>query len=61
MRHHLKPQIMTVRVLQLGLSVKEMKEAFDYIEHFLNIMEECDPNAQKSLQVCRTMDKDTAC
>jgi len=52
---------MTVRVLQLGLSVKEMKEAFDYIEHFLNIMEECDPNAQKSLQVCRTMDKDTAC
>jgi hypothetical protein len=41
---------MTVKVLQLGLSVKEMKEVFDHIEQFLNIMEKCDPNAQKSLQ-----------
>jgi len=51
---------MTVRVLQVGLSVKEMKEVFDHVEQFLNIMEEYDPNAQKSLQVHRTMDKDTA-
>jgi len=41
--------------------VKEMKEAFDHVKHFLNIMEDCDPNAQKSLQVRRTMDKDAAC
>jgi hypothetical protein len=52
---------MIVKVLQLGLSVKEMKEAFDHVEQFLNIMEECDPDAQKSLQVRKTMDKDTAC
>jgi len=30
--------------------VKEMKEAFVHIEQFLNIMEECDTNAQK---VCK--------
>jgi hypothetical protein len=41
--------------------VKEMKEAFDHLKHFLSIMEECDPNADRSLQVQRVIERDTAC
>jgi hypothetical protein len=38
-----------------------MKEAFDHRKKFLSIMEECDPDAERSLQVHRAIDKDTAC
>jgi hypothetical protein len=36
--------MMTVKVLQLRLIVKELKEAFDHLEQFLSIIEECDLN-----------------
>ena len=60
-RHYLKPRIITVKVLQLRLSVKERKGDFNHVKHLLNIMEECDLNAQKSLQVLRTVDRDSGC
>jgi len=43
------------------LTVKGMKEALDHLEQFLSIMEECDPFAESSLKVHRTVDRDTAC
>jgi anthranilate/para-aminobenzoate synthase component I len=42
------------------LTVKETKAAFDHLEQFLSIMEECDTNAERSSQVCRAVDRDTA-
>jgi hypothetical protein len=43
------------------LTVKKIKDAFDHLKQFLSVMEECDPYAERSLQVCRTVDRDTAC
>jgi hypothetical protein len=53
--------MMTVKVLQLRLIVTELKEVFDNLEQYLSIVEEYDPNTQKSLQVHRAIDRDTAC
>jgi hypothetical protein len=38
-----------------------MKEAFDYLEQFLSMLEECDPFAESGLKVHRAVDRDTAC
>jgi hypothetical protein len=37
-----------------------MNEAFTYLEQFLSIMEEYDPNADRSSQVHRPVDRDAA-
>jgi hypothetical protein len=34
-----------------NLTIKQMKEAFDHLKQFLSIMEECDLNAERNLQV----------
>jgi hypothetical protein len=41
--------------------IVKKKKAFDHLEQFSSIMEECDPYAERSLQVCRAVDRDTAC
>jgi hypothetical protein len=38
-----------------------MKEAFGHLKQFLNIMEQCDLNGERSSQVRRPIDRDTAC
>jgi hypothetical protein len=54
-RHHLKPKMMTISVLPLRLlRVKKMNKAFIYLQQ---IMEEYDPNAERSSQTCRAVDR----
>jgi hypothetical protein len=43
------------------LTVKELKEAFDHLKQFLSVVEECNVKAERSLQVHRAFDRDTAC
>lgn len=43
------------------LTIKNMNEAFTYLDKFLTIMEECDPNGERISQVRRAIEKDTAC
>jgi hypothetical protein len=38
-----------------------MKETFNYLEQLLSIMEECDPNAERSLQICSAFESSTGC
>jgi hypothetical protein len=45
----------------MTLTVEEMKEAFDHLKKLISIMEECDLNAVRSLEVHRAVDRDTAC
>jgi hypothetical protein len=45
---------------QNPLTVKEITHAFDNLKEFLRIME-YDLNAERSLQVRRAIDRDTAC
>jgi hypothetical protein len=58
-RHHLK--MMTVKVIQICLTTKEMKETFNHHEHFLSMMEESDLNADRSSEDHRSNNCDTAC
>jgi hypothetical protein len=41
--------------------VKNLNEAFTYLEKFLNIVEEIDPNAERSSVVCRDVERVTSC
>jgi hypothetical protein len=38
-----------------------MNEAFSHLEQFLSIMEEYDPNGERSSQVHRAVERDSAC
>lgn len=58
-RVHLKLKIMTTKVLQIRLW--QWKKWKDHLKQFLRIMEECDPNAVRNLQMCRAVDTGTAC
>jgi hypothetical protein len=42
------------------LTINEMKEAFDHLRQSLSIMDECDLNAERSLQVGRAVYRETA-
>jgi hypothetical protein len=41
--------------------VKELKKALDHLKQLLSIMKECDLNAERSVQLCRAIDGNTAC
>jgi hypothetical protein len=42
------------------LKTKKINEAFSHLEQFLSIVEEYDPNAERSSEVRRAIERDTA-
>jgi hypothetical protein len=49
------------KVLSQRLNVKNLNEAFTYLEKFLNTVEEFDPNAERSSVVRRDVERVTFC